>query len=85
MPEIIALAYRIACLHVESVALFDEELRQHPDALDETIALLRQVWNARGAADLAATELPEVLEMRGFDNAEETHELIQRALRRLDR
>jgi len=46
---------------------------------------LRQVWNARGAADLAATDSPDVLQARDYDNADATYRTIQRALKSLDR
>lgn len=46
---------------------------------------LRLVWNARGDADLATTESPDVIEARNFDNADETWRNIQRAIRSLDR
>lgn len=50
------LAVRIAEMYVESIELLHEEIRWHPDSLDETVALLKEVWNARGAADRAAID-----------------------------
>ncbi|MEO8680382.1 MAG: hypothetical protein ABI665_15125 [Vicinamibacterales bacterium] len=50
-----AVALRIAHLMSETVEeIVNEELRRHADALDDLKAILRQVWNARGAADIDA-------------------------------
>lgn len=83
-PDFAALAYEVASLSCESVGLLDEEIRWHPDALDDTIAILKKLWNARGAADIALID-QTLGTLMGIQAAGPYVKNLDRALRTLDR
>jgi hypothetical protein len=64
-PNFKQLAYDIASAHCESVSLLDDQLLDDPSHLDDVIEVLRQVWNARGAADVEASH--EAIALSDYD------------------
>lgn len=75
IPDFQRLAFDIASRCCESVDLLRDELSRDPDALKDIVDQLKQIWNARGAADIAAVD----------QIAHTNYEAIAHAIRDLDR
>lgn len=83
MPDFKKIAYEIASSHCESEELLDEQIRTGPDSLDDIIEQLHQVWNARGAADIA--RIDEALQAERSTLDKEYTNVLYDLLRTLDR